>query len=191
MFTGIVTDVARVRAHRSGKKSLVLTVEKPKKWRKIILGESIATNGVCLTVSKINNAAYDVVLMAETLSKTTFGIFVPKRVNLERSLVVGDRLGGHMVTGHIDTIGRVASVQSVGDSKVLTISFPKKFRRLLVAKGSVSVDGVSLTVVSVHATSFSVSLVSHTLLSTTLGDLQKGSTVNLEFDILAKYALNR
>jgi riboflavin synthase len=190
MFTGIVTNVAKVKSHKIKNKSLILSIEKPKGW-KLILGESIATNGVCLTVAKIGKSSYQVNLMSETLSKTIFGKFIPDRINLERSLKLGDRLGGHIVSGHIDTVGKVESVSKIGSSKVITISFPKKFSILVIPKGSITLDGVSLTVLRKNKGRFSVSLVEHTLKNTTLQELKKGSIVNLEFDILAKYVHNR
>ena len=170
--------------------SLFLTIEKPKGW-KLALGESIATNGACLTVKKILPKEYIVELMPETTSKTTFGIAVPACVNLERSLMIGDRLGGHWVTGHIDAIGTIESIVSKGNSKVVTVSFPKAFKKYMATKGSVTIDGVSLTVVAVSGNRFSVSLVSYTTEHTTLGERVKGDKVNLEFDILAKYVHNR
>ncbi len=190
MFTGIITHTASIRTHSIKNKSLYVTIEKPKGW-KLVPGESIATNGVCLTVKKINTKDYVVELMPETISKTTFGISVPSRVNLERSLVLGDRFGGHIVTGHIDAIGKIEKIEQKGDSKVFTVSFPKSFKKFIVTKGSIAIDGVSLTVVSVINNFLTVSLVGYTLSHTILGDKKKGESVNLEFDILAKYVHNR
>jgi riboflavin synthase len=190
MFTGIVTHTARIRSHATKNKSLFLTIEKPKDW-KLSLGESIATNGVCLTVKKIASKEYIVELMPETTSKTTFGIAIPPMVNLERSLMMGDRLGGHLVTGHIDAIGRIEKIEVKGNSKIYSIYFPKFFQKFTAAKGSITVDGVSLTVVAVKGNIFSVSLVEYTTAHTTLGERHKGDQVNLEFDILAKYVHNR
>lgn len=190
MFTGIITHTASVRIHSIKNKSLYITIQKPKGW-KLVLGESIATNGVCLTVKKISSRDYIVELMPETISKTTFGISVPSRVNLERSLMLGDRFGGHIVTGHIDAMGKIESIKQEGNSKVFTISFPKSFKKFLAIKGSVAVDGVSLTVAGSKNNFFTVSLVDYTLSHTILGDRKKGDSVNLEFDILAKYVHNR
>ena len=190
MFTGIVTHIQKIRSHAIKNGSLFLTIEKPKGW-KLSLGESIATNGVCLTVKKNLAKEYIVELMPETINKTTFGIVVPAHVNLERSLMIGDRLGGHWVTGHIDAIGTIENIVSKGDSKIVTVSFPKAFKKYMVTKGSVTIDGVSLTVVAVSDNHFSVSLVSYTTEHTTLGKRGRGDKVNLEFDILAKYVHNR
>ena len=190
MFTGIVTHIVKVRSHTIKNKSLYLTIEKPKSW-KLDLGESIATNGVCLTVKKTSSKEYVVELMPETISKTTFGILIPARVNLERSLSLGDRMGGHLVTGHIDAIGKIEKIAQKGNSKIFFISFPKSFKKLVATKGSITVDGVSLTVVSVTGNIFSVSLVEYTLSHTILSEKKKGDQVNIEFDILAKYVHNR
>ena len=190
MFTGIVEKKTKVLSHTSKRGSLFLKIEKPKGW-KISSGESIATDGACLTVKTFAQQSYTVELMPETLAKTTFGNSVPNNVNLERSLQYGDRLSGHFVSGHIDTVGKIAEIKRSGTSKVFIISFPRKFRRLLVPKGSIAVDGVSLTVVDIGANVFSVALLDYTLKHTTLGDKKIGDAVNLEFDILAKYLLKK
>ncbi len=186
MFTGIIAQKAKVVTNAVKHRSLFLSIEKPKGW-KLSLGESISVQGVCLTVKGITKKEYAVELMPETLKKTAFGESVPKEVNLERSLVYGNRLSGHFVTGHIDAVGKVEKIIRKGRSQVFYISYPKKFRRLLVEKGSVAVDGVSLTVVETTLKDFSVALLPYTLTHTTLGKKEKGAPLNLEFDILAKY----
>ena len=186
MFTGIITATAKIKSHTTKNGSLFLTVATPKKY-KLKPGDSIATDGTCLTVKKVSQGSYLTELMSETLTKTKFGKLIPATVNLEQSLVVGGVLNGHFVTGHVDAVGKVEKIKKSGMSKIFQISFPKKFRKLVATKGSITIDGVSLTVVDVSATHFSVSLVDYTLEHTTLGKLQTGDTVNLEFDILAKY----
>lgn len=191
MFTGIIKEIAEVRSVRKKGGSLFLEIQKPKGW-KVKPGDSVAAQGACLTVRKLQIADGRLQMvfecMPETLSKTIFGGRVPKRVNLELPMRFSDRVGGHFVTGHIDAIGKISGVVKKGTSEVLDISFPKKFVKLVVPKGSIAVDGVSLTIVDVGLGRFSVSLVSYTLEHTTLGEHRVGDIVNLEFDILAKYA---
>ncbi len=190
MFTGIIKETAEVRSVRKKAGSLFLEIEKPKGWR-LRPGDSVAVQGVCLTMRKarIANGRLRMIfeLMPETLSKTVFGVRVLKCVNLELPMRLSDKVHGHFVTGHVDSVGKVSSVVSRGASKVFEISYPKKFSNLLAEKGSIAVDGVSLTIARRSVSKFAVSLVSYTLGSTTLGEARKGDLVNLEFDILAKY----
>lgn len=187
MFTGIVEKIAAVKEAQRTNDGLILTLATPKGWD-LQLGDSVATNGVCLTVEKVRGSDYSCRLMAETLEKTTFGVAVPSQVNLERSMKFGERLNGHLVTGHVDAVGRLVQSRTVGDSKVYTIQFPESFRALVAPKGSVTINGVSLTVVSCAKDHFTVALVQYTLENTTLGVLKVNDVVNLEFDILAKYS---
>ncbi len=186
MFTGIIRAITQVKKAEKQSGSLLLTFAAPKGW-KIGEGDSIATNGVCLTVKKIGSGWYQTELMPETLIKTTFGVAVPTKVNLEQSLRLGDRMDGHLVAGHVDAVGKVKEVTARGQSKVYEFQFPPEFKNLLAPKGSVTVDGVSLTVVEIRKNSFTVSLVTYTLEHTNLGGKAAGDVVNLEFDILAKY----
>jgi riboflavin synthase len=190
MFTGIVTKKGKITSSLVKNGSLFLTIQTPKGW-KIKEGESIATSGVCLTVKKISATSYTSELMQETLQKTTFGKKVPEYVNLEQSLRLSDRLSGHFVTGHIDSIGKIEKIVNEGTAKIYTISFPKTFQKLIVKKGSICMDGVSLTITDIRPGLFSVALLPYTLEKTILGDKQIGMQVNLEFDILAKYAQNK
>jgi riboflavin synthase len=174
MFTGIVREVGRV-VEFDGSRLVVDAVTKA------AAGDSVAVDGVCLTVVDDSRLAFDVV--PETLSRTTLGGLRPgDRVNIEPSLRAGDPLGGHNVQGHVDGIGHV---RSIGDP--VWIDAPPELLRYCVDKGSITVDGVSLTVAAVHEASFAVALIPHTLAETTLGDLQPGDPVNLEVDVLAKY----
>lgn len=187
MFTGIVQAMTAIKGATDADGSLVLTLKTPKGWR-IKPGDSLATNGACLTVEKKTAKEYQCRLMPETLAKTTFGIQVPAVVNLERSLVVGQTMDGHFVTGHIDCVGTILSTVTSGDARIFEIRFPTAYRRFCVPKGSLCVDGVSLTVVSAGRDRCTVSLVAYTLEKTVLGSKSAGDVVNLEFDILAKYA---
>lgn len=186
MFTGIIEATALVKKSARRRGALVLTIQTPRGWR-LKPGQSLDTNGACLTVSKVGKSFYQTELMGETLARTTFGKTIPARVNLERSLTLQSPLDGHLVLGHADTVGRVASIIRQSGAVVYRISFPKKFSPLVAAKGSIAIDGVSLTVVQVGRGWCSVALVGYTLERTTLGEKRVGGLVNVEFDVLAKY----
>ncbi len=154
----------------------------------LVMGESIAINGCCLTVVAMGEDWADFQAGSETLSRTNLhGLTIGQRANLERSLALGDRLGGHIVQGHVDAVGRVHAILPEGDWIHMWFEFPAEWAGLIVPKGSVAIDGVSLTAVAVERTRFSVALIPHTLAETTLGTRQVGDPVNLEFDILGKY----
>jgi riboflavin synthase len=187
MFTGIIKNVSKVQSVRRDRGSLFVLIIRPPKM-KLKKGDSVAVNGVCSTVRKISLKAFEVEYMPETVTKTTVGRFKKGTVvNLERPVQPNEFLDGHIVQGHVDTTGEVVNVKKVKQSKVLKIQVPKKFMALIVIKGSIAVDGVSLTIVSTGRDWFSVSLVSYTIQNTHLGILQKGSVVNIETDIIAKY----
>jgi riboflavin synthase len=186
MFSGIIQTTSKVHSSATKNGSLFLTFEKPKNW-KIKLGDSIATNGVCLTVQALTKNSYTTELMPETLDRTTFGKLVPQTVNLEPSLTLGTLMDGHLVLGHVDTMGKITKLQDKGRSRIYTISFPKKYGHLVVEKGSITIDGISLTIVDCGKDWLSVSLVDYTIEHTTLGAKKIGELVNLEFDIMAKY----
>jgi len=188
MFTGIITEITPIRRTKQLKSGLQLTIQKPM-WNDLELGESVSTNGVCLTVTAIRDDEYDVFLMPETLSKTSFGHKIPEQVNLERAMSAGDRFGGHFVQGHVDGIGKVAKIDKTDGYKI-EIEFSAENTKLVMYKGSITVDGVSLTVASCLKGKLSVALVPHTLQKTTLQSLGKGDMVNLEFDMIGKYIAN-
>ena len=202
MFTGIVERTARVVEARGGTAGLRLglaidAVAGAEAWRPVVLGESIAVNGVCLTVVEFDNAeglgrvAFEVV--PESLEKTALGELRPgHRVNLERSLRVGDILGGHWVTGHVDGVGRVRARRPEGDQVLFEISAAPQLIRQMLAKGSIAVDGISLTLVDVERREgwFSFAAIPHTLEWTQLGDRQVGDTVHLETDAFGKWVLH-
>lgn len=189
MFTGLVQALGTVRAVTDINSGRRLTVTEPVIAPKLELGESVAVNGACLTFVSGTADGFDFEVGPETLAKTGLGALVAgDRVNLERALRVGDALGGHFVTGHVDCVGRVLEATVDGDWLTVWFGFPTgDFGALLVPKGSVAVDGVSLTVVDVKAGKFSVMLIPHTRAHTTLGLKAPGAAVNLEFDLLAKH----
>ena len=154
-------------------------------------GESLAVNGVCLTVMPEADGSLVADLSDETLARTTLGSLAgAAQVNVERALALGDRLGGHIVQGHVDTVGALASIASEGEFAVYRWTFPAEFAGLVVSKGSIAVDGVSLTIVEPDATSFGAALIPETLRRTNLGNANVGDPVNLEFDMIAKYVRN-
>jgi len=153
-----------------------------------VRGESLAVNGVCLTVLPESDGTLIADVSDETLARTTLGTLAGgARVNVERALAIGDRLGGHIVQGHVDTTGALASIASEGEFAVYRWSFPEEFASLVVSKGSIAVDGVSLTIVEPDRTSFGAALIPETLRRTNLGSAHAGDPVNLEFDMIAKY----
>ncbi len=186
MFTGIITAVGSIRGLSRGAASMALEIACD--YAKLELGESIAVNGVCLTVAEIRGAGFLANLSAETLSRSTLEHAMRgQKVNLERALAVGDRLGGHIVAGHVDGVGRVVSREPVDDAQRWRFEAPPEVHRFLAEKGSIAIDGVSLTVNAVGDKTFDVMLVPFTLAATTLGALGIGDAVNLEADVLARY----
>jgi len=188
MFTGIVETQGRVVALTRGEAGARLTIETGTQLMDLTLGQSIAVNGVCLTVVQGDGATFTADLSSETLGVTALGDLKPQdRVNLERPLRVGDRLGGHFVTGHVDGIGQIVRRQPAGESTWMWIGFAPPLGITLAPKGSIAIDGVSLTLVEVLRETFSVCLVPHTLAMTTLGWKGPGSLVNVEVDLLSRY----
>lgn len=188
MFTGLVQALGTVRSVTDGKGGRRLRIAEAAQAPKLELGESVAVNGACLTVVAHDAETFDFEVGPETLAKTVLGALAAgDRVNLERALRVGDALGGHFVTGHIDCVGTILDATVTGDWLTVWFGFPPEFGELLVGKGSVAVDGVSLTVVDAQPDRFSVMLIPHTRANTTLGLKKPGAKVNLEFDLLAKH----
>jgi riboflavin synthase len=189
LFTGIVQDVGRVlaRESRGGDERLTIACERLD-LSHLSVGDSVSVQGCCLTAIEIAGRAFSADLSRETLSRTTLGaLAVGSPVNLEPALRAGDPLGGHFVSGHVDGIGRVAATVGDARSQRVTIEAPVELLRYFAPKGSVAVDGVSLTINTVDAMSFGVNLIPHTLAVTTLGALAPGSQVNLEIDQVARY----
>jgi riboflavin synthase len=188
MFTGLVQSLATVRELRAEGPGVRLTITDESLAQRAKIGDSIAINGCCLTVVEVAGAAMSFEAGAETLSRTNLGKLQPgATVNLESSLRLGDDLGGHLVAGHVDAVGRLARRQDDAQWSTMWFSVPGDLTRQMAAKGSIAIDGVSLTLVDVTRDSFSVALIPHTLRVTTLGCLKPGGEVNLETDLLAKY----
>jgi riboflavin synthase len=188
MFTGIVTDVGRVRAVRDTNRDRRLEIETRFDLSTVELGASISHAGCCLTVVEKGEGWFAVEISGETISLTTLGSWKEgDPVNLERAARVGDELGGHIVSGHVDGVGEVLSVESEGGSHRVKIRAPKPLHRFIAPKGSITVEGVSLTVNEVEDDVFGVNLIPHTWDVTTLGRLTAGAKVNLEIDMLARY----
>lgn len=188
MFTGIIEELGTVRGIEVGRDGARLHVEAPGIVSDIRKGDSVAVNGVCLTVTACGKDTFAADVMAETLARTNLGrLRCGERVNLERALRLGDRLGGHLVTGHVDGVGTITGRKPAGIGTVFTIRAPQQVVRYLIPKGSVAVDGISLTVVDVRGDSFTVSIIPHTAAVTTLGFKKPGDTVNLEADLIGKY----
>lgn len=165
-----------------------LTIETPRPLPRLALGESVAVNGACLTVTAILGRRFRVDVSPETLRRTTLGTLAQgARVNLERALRMGDRLGGHIVLGHVDGVGRLRAIEPDGDWSLYRFEAPRALAPYLVEKGSIAVDGVSLTVFACRGGRFTVALIPHTLARTTLGTLRPGARVNLEADVLLKH----
>jgi riboflavin synthase len=188
MFTGIVTDVGRLRAVRETNRDLRFEVETKFDLSTIDMGASISHAGCCLTIVEKGDDWFAVEISGETISLTTLGAWKEgDPINLERAARVGDELGGHIVSGHVDGVGEVVSIESEGGSHRVKIRVPRPLHRFIAPKGSITVDGVSLTVNEVEDDVFGVNLIPHTWDVTTLGRLQPGSKVNLEIDMLARY----
>ena len=188
MFTGIVTDVGRVKSVRETNRDRRFEIETAFDLSTIDIGASISHAGCCLTVVEKGTDWFAVEVSGETLGLTTLDAWTQgRRVNLERAAKVGDELGGHIVSGHVDGIGEVLSVESEGGSHRVRIRVPKPLHRFIASKGSITVEGVSLTVNEDEDDVFGVNLIPHTWEVTTLGELKAGSRVNLEIDMLARY----
>lgn len=188
MFTGIVEELGTLERVQRGPVSAHLTIGATEVLTDVRLGDSIAVNGVCLTVTAFGGGHFTADVMGETLAKTNLGALRPgDRVNLERAMQLGDRLGGHMVSGHIDGVGVITDKSPHGIAQVFTIEAPEVVMRYVIRKGSVAVDGISLTVVDCTDRSFRVSIIPHTAKLTTLGFKKKDDSVNLEADMLARY----
>ena len=188
MFTGIIEAVGQIVEIQPGTESARIAIEVPAVIEGTRLGDSVAVNGACLTVCEIDGSRLFFDAVRETLRRTNLGdLAADSRVNLERALCAGARLDGHIVQGHVDDTGRVARLDRRGDDVKFFVDCDASFADLMVEKGSVTIDGVSLTVVGVEKTGFDVVLIPHTLRETTLGEREIGQRVNLEADVLGKY----
>lgn len=187
MFSGIVEHLRFATKFDKKSNDLRITLPVPKNWN-LKVGESVNVNGVCSTVESIKDHQFTIFYMMETLRRTNLGEISQKSgFNLERSLTLNSLIGGHLVSGHIDVTATVSKIKKEGGSKVLAFKIDPKFTRYIIYKGSIAVNGVSLTIVTVTKNSFIVSLIPYTLTHTNLGDLKVGDKVNVELDLLAKY----
>jgi len=188
LFTGIIEEIGRVRSLRKQAGSAILGIEARLVAAELNPGDSIAVNGACLTVTAREKGGFSCDLSPETIQRTTLGAARKgMAVNLERPLSLGSRLGGHFVQGHVDGVGRLVSRAPGGDGWAVTIECPAELERYLVSKGSVAVDGISLTIAALEENAFTVAVIPFTLKMTNLGSMEIGSAVNLEADILGKY----
>ena len=188
MFTGLVAELGSVEKLAQQGNSFHLTVAATKVMQNLKIGDSVAVNGVCLTVVRLGDASFTADVMPETVRLTNIGLLhAGDRVNLERTLRLCDGLDGHIVSGHVEGLGTIASRRPDGIAMVVTITTPPELLKYIIKKGSIAIDGISLTVTEVTETSFSVSLIPHTAKETTLGFKDVGDRVNLETDIIAKY----
>lgn len=188
MFTGIIEEVGTVMSVKSSANAMKLTIRAPKVTQDINMGDSIAVNGICLTACGLGRESFTVDVMGETLSRTSLKVLkCGSHVNLERALTLNGRLGGHIVSGHIDGTGTVTAIKNDDIARLITISAPQAVMDLIVEKGSVAVDGISLTVASVSSGDFTVSVIPHTMDNTILTEKTPGDTVNLENDCIGKY----
>lgn len=188
MFTGLIEEIGIIQGVKKGEKSSVISIKASKVLDKTILGDSICMNGVCITVTNINGDIFEADIMAETLRKSNIGkLSIGSQVNLERALNLGSRLGGHIVSGHIDGIGEIISLVKEDNAKWITIKASSDILKYIVTKGSIAIDGISLTVAYVDNEVFKVSIIPHTGKETTLLNKKIGETVNLECDVVGKY----
>jgi len=188
MFTGIIEGLGTIRGIRSANQGKRFAIEADFSPEGTRIGDSISVSGACLTVVDIRGNRFEVDVSPETLSRTTLSqAGIGERVNLERALRLSDRLDGHLVSGHVDGVGRINSRRSVGNAVIVSIHVPESLLRYMIQKGSVAVDGISLTINEVHADGFEVAVIPHTAGLTTMGFKREGESVNIETDMLGKY----
>lgn len=188
MFTGIIEEIGKIEAVQKGSKSSVLRIAASKVLEDCRIGDSIACNGVCLTVTSMAEGSYECDVMAETLRRSNLGeLKLGDPVNLERALALGSRLGGHIVSGHIDGRGSIVSMEREDNAVWVTIRAEKEILRYIIEKGSIAIDGISLTVAYVDEEVFKISMIPHTGEATTLLSKKVGDSVNLENDLIGKY----
>lgn len=188
MFTGIIQGLGTLKDIRQAGQGLVLTIHPDFSIKDTLEGDSIAVNGVCLTAANISHDVFSVEVSPETLSRTTLpGLRVGNLVNLELALRLSDRLGGHLVSGHVDGIGEVIKKENLSRFALFTIAIPESLDRYIIEKGSVAIDGISLTVNKCNKGRFSVAIIPHTAKLTTMGFRNKGDKINIEVDLIGKY----
>lgn len=188
MFTGIIEEVGRILSVSKGINSAQINIEAKKVLEDVKLGDSIAVNGVCLTVTSFKHNSFTVDVMPETMRRSNLNnLKKGSLVNLERALALGERLGGHIVSGHIDCTGKIVNIKNEDIATWITVEVPDDALKYIVLKGSITIDGISLTVAEVNEKSFSVSLIPHTKGETTLYEKNLGEDVNIECDLIGKY----
>lgn len=188
MFTGIIEEIGKIKKVKQGSKSATLTIEANKVLTDTNLGDSISTNGVCLTVTHLSTHTFDVDVMNETLKRSNLSeLNIGSEVNLERALTLSTRLGGHMVSGHIDGVGKILEIKKEDIAYLIKIETTKDLTKYMIEKGSIAIDGISLTIVSVRESDFQVSIIPYTKDETMLLKKKVGDTVNLECDLIGKY----
>jgi riboflavin synthase len=188
MFTGIIQEIGEIEDLQPEGGGVRMTIAAPQSARELQVNDSIAINGVCLTVTSHTASSFIVEAVEETLLKTTIGQFrTGRRVNLELAVRLTERLGGHMVQGHVDGLGTVTRTEDKESSRLITVTLPADFMQFIIPVGSLAIDGVSLTAARVRNDSVVVSVIPHTLEKTTLADLKAGNSVNIELDVIGKY----
>ncbi len=188
MFTGIIGEIGVVRRADSAKGSRLFRISAPKSVKGLRVNDSVAVNGVCLTVTGRSGAAFETTAVEETLAKTTLSrIAAGSRVNLELPVRLNERLGGHLVLGHVDLVGSISGVEKRRGSTMYEIAIPQEYMKYVIPVGSVALDGISLTIAEVKADGFAVSIIPHTTKKTIAGTYKAGDVVNVEFDLVGKY----
>ena len=188
MFTGIIEETGKIEKIERSENGAIFILSAKSIISDLKIGDSIAVNGACLTIVNMDKKSFMVELSPETLEKTNFmKITIGENVNLERPLRLNDRLGGHLVSGHIDGVGQLIGKRQEGNSIIMKFSVPSDFKKYLIPKGSIAIDGISMTAVDIHENQFTIAVIPHTLKVTSLGHKKIGDDVNLEFDLIAKY----
>lgn len=191
MFTGLVEEIGKIATITKSGDGRIIKVECDKILSDLKIDDSVAIEGVCQTVVSIKGNIFEVVAVEETLRKTNFkNLSIGKKVNLERAIRLSDRLGGHIVQGHVDSIGEIKSILQETNNYLVSIEFPKEFKKWVIPVGSICLNGVSLTVAKVQDNTITVAIIPHTWQVTTLGSLKIGDSINIEFDVLGKYIEN-
>lgn len=189
MFTGLVEEIGEIKAIGRAKGATRFTISGEKVLDQLKIDDSVSVNGTCLTVVSLNNYLFAVDAVEQTLKVTTLGAFsAGRKVNLERAIRADSRLGGHFVQGHIDGVGQVSEIQNQQGCLLISIRIPGELMKYIIPKGSIAIDGCSLTVASINSNIISIALIPHTLAVTTLGRIKVGDKVNIETDMLGKYA---
>ena len=191
MFTGLIQSIGRIKQVSESPEGKTLAIHCPALIGDIAVDDSIAVNGVCLTAAALEADGFIAHAIHTTLEKTTLGRLNPdQRVNLELAMRASDRLGGHLVQGHVNAIGRITGITMRGNNWMIEVAFPPELRKYMIPEGSITLDGISLTIAELSAESLTVSIIPHTLAHTTLSDREAGDPMNIEVDIMAKYIEN-